>query len=617
MQSSRTFWFALLSALLLALLCCSIAWAQGPAELNAAAQPATAPLPDPAPQSSTASGDDRWHFTVLPYLWFPGVHGTVGALGHDASIHVSASDVLSNFNFGLMGAVVARKNRFVMPIDLMWVRLSDNKGIPENDLDQSSIKVTLRQVIFTPKAGYRIVDTEHWKVDALAGLRYWHLGQSITLQPSGVGFSPSANWVDGVAGGNVELDVSPKFSITAAGDAGGGGANLDYQVVGYMGFKVKPNIALLLGWRYLDVNYLGSSSFLYDAAQTGPVLGMSWELGGKPPVPPTASCSVSPTQIWAGDPVTATISTQDFNPKHTITYQWTSSGAKISGTGTTANVDTAGLAPGNYSVTGTATDAKEKKNNVASCNASFTVRQPHPPQASCSASPDTVKAGDGSTLTVNASSPDNFPLSYSWTASAGHVSGTGASVTLDTTGAPQGSPITATATVTDSRGLSTTCNATVNVLAPPVVVNEVSEVGECQFGDLKRPGRVDNTCKAVLDDVALRIQREPNGKFVIVGYADEQESVTATQVGAQRAVNVKYYLTEGEGKSGIDASRLEPRTGVTKSKSVKIYFVPSGATFTEESTVVDETQVKGQSRNAPAPKKKARKAAATQTAPAQ
>ena len=618
MQSSRTFRSALLSALLLALLCCSVAWAQGPAELNAAAQPAaTAPLPEPPPQSSGTSGDDRWHFTVLPYLWFPGVHGTVGALGHEASIHASASDVLSNFNFGLMGAVVARKNRFVMPIDLMWVRLSDNKGIPENDLDQSSIKVTLRQVILTPKAGYRIVDTEHWKVDALAGFRYWHLGQSITLQPSGVGFSPSANWVDGVAGGNIELDVSPKFSITAAGDAGGGGANLDYQVVGYMGFKVKPNIALLLGWRYLDVNYLGSSSFLYDAAQTGPVLGMSWELGGKPPVPPTASCSVSPTQIWAGDPVTATISTQNFNPKHTITYQWTSSGAKISGTGTTANVDTAGLAPGNYSVTGTATDPKEKKNNVASCNATFTVRQPHPPQASCSASPDTVKAGDGSTLTVNASSPDNFPLSYSWTASAGHVNGTGTSVTLDTTGAPQGSPITATATVTDSRGLSTTCNATVNVLAPPVVVNEVSEVGECQFGDLKRPGRVDNTCKAVLDDVALRIQREPNGKFVIVGYADEQESVTATQVGAQRAVNVKYYLTEGEGKSGIDASRLEPRTGVTKSKSVKIYFVPSGATFTEESTVVDETQVKGQSRNAPAPKKKARKAAATQTAPAQ
>src|SRR5882672_5635976 len=42
----------------------------------------------PAPQSGTAQGgtahgapasDDQWHLSVSPYLWFPGVHGTVGA----------------------------------------------------------------------------------------------------------------------------------------------------------------------------------------------------------------------------------------------------------------------------------------------------------------------------------------------------------------------------------------------------------------------------------------------------------------------------------------------------------------------------------------------------------
>jgi hypothetical protein len=32
-------------------------------------------------------------------------------------------------------------------------------------------------------------------------------------------------------------------------------------------------------------------------------------------------------------------------------------------------------------------------------------------------------------------------------------------------------------------------------------------------------------------------------------------------------------------------------------------MVPAGARFTEESTVVDETQVKGEPRNAPASKK--------------
>jgi hypothetical protein len=29
-----------------------------------------------------------WHFGISPYLWFAGVQGTVGALGHEASVHV-------------------------------------------------------------------------------------------------------------------------------------------------------------------------------------------------------------------------------------------------------------------------------------------------------------------------------------------------------------------------------------------------------------------------------------------------------------------------------------------------------------------------------------------------
>ena len=215
-----------------------------------------------------------------------------------------------------------------------------------------------------------------------------------------------------------------------------------------------------------------------------------------------------------------------------------------------------------------------------------------------------MKAAEASTLTVNASSPDNFPLTYAWSASAGHVNGTGTSVSLDTTGAPEGAAITATATVTDSRGLSTSCSATVNVLSPPVTVSEVQEIGDCQFKDARRPARVDNTCKAILDDVALRVQHEPNGKFVIVGYTDEQETVTETQLGAQRSVNMKYYLVNGEGGQQIDATRIDVRTsGTVKEKGAKIYFVPSGTTFTQESVAVDETQVKGQGRNAPAPKK--------------
>jgi hypothetical protein len=610
-----------MAVIVLSVLCSLRAFADAPADLTASSDPTSAAsdgLPD-APSSHSAAADDSWRFLISIYGWFPGMHGTVGVLGHDAGVHMPFSDLFHYLKGVIPIAFEADKGRFVMPLDFFWVKLGDNKGIPFNELGQTSVDAHITESIFTPKVGYRIIDGEHMKVDALVGLRYWHLSQSLTLVPSQVSRSQSANWVDGLGGGRFIFPLGEKAAVTIAGDAGGGGASSDYQVVGLFTYKFTQKLGLGLGWRYLDVNYFnGNKGFLFDAAMTGALAGLYVDLGGKPPVPPAASCSASPAQVMAGESVKTSISTQNFKPKHPLTYKWSVPGAKVSGSGDTATVDTAGLAPGSYTVTGTAIDEKEKKNNSASCNATFAVMQPpqHPPTASCSASPSTVKAGDPATVSVNANSPDGAALSYAYSTTGGTISGSGSSATLDTASAQPGSTVTATATVTDSRGLSTSCNASINVLSAPITVQEEQEVGECKFKNPKKPWRVDNECKAVLDDVALRIQREPNGKFVVVGYSEDEESVKVTQLGAQRAVNVKYYLVEGEGKTGVDPGRLEPRTGVVKAQSVKIYYVPSGATFQEESVTVDETQVKGQSRNAPAPKKKA-KPANTQQAPPQ
>jgi len=398
------------------------------------------------------------------------------------------------------------------------------------------------------------------------------------LNFTGVSGAPSNNAFAAAAGIGFDFKVNQRFTIRPF--------QMDYL---YTNFTDNLKLAANQNsWRYLG--------------------GVVLTFGGKPPIPPSATCSVSPTEIWSGDPVTATISVLNFNPKHPVTNSWTSSGGTVSGspTASTANVDTKGLAPGNYTVTGTATDKKEKKNNTASCSASFTVRQPRPPTATCSASPQTIKPGDSFTVNVSAESPDNSPLTYSYTSSSGSISGTGNSASETTSTANANSTITATANIVDARGLSTTCSATVTVQPMPVVAAppEVISAGECKFNQSNKPGRVDNECKAVLDEVALQLQRQPNGKVVVVGYTDETETVKMTQLAGQRAVNVKYYLTSGEGGAGIDASRIEARSGTVKEKGAKIYIVPEGATFTEETTPVDETQVKGQPRNAPAKKSK-------------
>ena len=224
--------------------------------VEASADGQTQSTTNPGASQSSPADDNGWHLTVSPYLWFPGISGTAGARGHDVSIHASATDILSNFQIGLAGAGELRKNRLVIPLDFMWIKLSVGKSTPF-DPGVSYANLHLTELMLTPGIGYRIIDSEKFKVDARLGARYWHLGQNLTFCPSGVlsGFSPSANWVDAVAGAKIQAALSPKVLVTIVGDTGGGGANVDYQAVGLLGLKVSEKVILQAGWRYMDVNY--------------------------------------------------------------------------------------------------------------------------------------------------------------------------------------------------------------------------------------------------------------------------------------------------------------------------------------------------------------------------
>jgi hypothetical protein len=234
-----------------------------------------------SPQPNETNTDDGWHVGITPYLWFAGVNGTSGVLGHDAAVHAGFGDIFNYLNIGAMGVVETRYNRVIMPLDFMWMKLSDNKSLPLNELGAESIKAKMTETMVTPKIGYRVVDGKKVKVDALFGIRYWHLGTTLTLQPQiGNGFSESANWVDAVAGGRIEFALGRKASATVFGDAGGGSARSDYQVGGGLGYKVSRRWVLLVGYRYLSVNYRsnGNALFIYDVDMPGLAIGATFNV---------------------------------------------------------------------------------------------------------------------------------------------------------------------------------------------------------------------------------------------------------------------------------------------------------------------------------------------------
>ena len=321
--------------------------------------------------------------------------------------------------------------------------------------------------------------------------------------------------------------------------------------------------------------------------------GLVFSWGGAVPLTPTAACTVQPTEVMAGEPITATVAVTNFNPKHTVTYAWTGNGGQVTGKDTTAQIDTNGVAPGSYTVTAHVTDAKEKKFNEASCTANFTVKPlppKNPPSISISANPTSLQGGGTVSLSANCTSPDGVPVTVgAWTASSGSVSGNGNSATLNTGGASPGT-ITVGATCTDSRGLATPGSTQVTIENPPPPPPKASKLSQCDFPNKMKPWRVDNTCKAILDDVAKNLQQNPDGKLVIVGNADPGEK--RKNLAAERAVNSKFYLTEGEAQQHIDPSRIEVRTGSGGTMTAEYWIVPPGATFDSTGTqLVDESNL--------------------------
>ena len=235
------------------------------------------------PQAGAASAADAWHITVAPYLWFPGMHGTAtGPNGRGLSFRASPGDLLSNFRFGLMGGVEVSHKRLVITGDLLWVRLEDDKAVPFPGLLATSATMKATEFFLTPKLGLRVVNEEKIKVDALAGIRYWHLGENLTFNPStlGLNFDGSQNFVDPLVGGRIGVFLSPKVVLNVLGDVGGWdtGSHLEYQWASTLGYRVKARWALHAGYRYLYIDKKANRGVAFNSTMSGVMFGVTMDL---------------------------------------------------------------------------------------------------------------------------------------------------------------------------------------------------------------------------------------------------------------------------------------------------------------------------------------------------
>jgi outer membrane protein OmpA-like peptidoglycan-associated protein len=370
---------------------------------------------------------------------------------------------------------------------------------------------------------------------------------------------------------NVFVHALLSYNHLGVSGLNNGSSGIGAILGGGMDIPITKNIA----WRLFQADYVWARHNYADyAAAEFPNLrrpslegarlrtGIVFSWGGGEVVPPAASCSVQPTEVLVGEPITATATASNFNPKHTVTYSWSGNGGQVTGKDNGATIDTNGAAPGNYTVTAKVTDPKANKNNEATCTANYTIKPlppKNPPTMSLSANPTDLVPGGTVNLSANCSSPDGVPVSVAnWTTTTGTVSGNGTSAALDTTGLPPG-PVTVTATCTDSRGLTTQATTQINIQAPPPPkVDKALEarlslhsvyfqtamppIKDPSAGLLPSQQRILTT---MATDFKKYLEAKPDAHLVLQGHADIRGAAAYNQALSERRVaRVKSYLVE-------------------------------------------------------------------------
>jgi len=243
----------------------------------------------PVLAQTTAAQLGGWQFEVTPYFWGAGMRGDVqlGSLPK-ISTDVSFSDILDVLDFGIMGAFEARKGRWGMLFDAIYMKLETDATAsrtgagPVGATATADANLEMKQTLLAAAASYRAVEGRS-PVDVFGGLRYFKIEASADInasffaQTGTVSRSGDVDWVDPYIGARILYPVSDRWTLVGYGDIGGFGVGSDFtwQALAGVNYHFSKSLSGKLGYRYLSVDY-DKDGFLYDMASYGLYLGVGF-----------------------------------------------------------------------------------------------------------------------------------------------------------------------------------------------------------------------------------------------------------------------------------------------------------------------------------------------------
>jgi len=203
-------------------------------------------LPTVLPVTAATTSDvEEWEYGAMIYLWGAGLDAKTQTGG---DIDISFSDIVNGLDMAFMGTFEARKGKWSLLADGVYLDISQDGGGSETipvlegavEINRSvDADIKMKASIATFGAGYNVVDTKRGKLDIVGGTRhFWvDVDQKLDLSRNGeiletsrqskVSDSQSA-W-DGIAGVRGQFILQDNWYIPYYADIGTGDSQSTWQ----------------------------------------------------------------------------------------------------------------------------------------------------------------------------------------------------------------------------------------------------------------------------------------------------------------------------------------------------------------------------------------------------
>ncbi len=236
--------------------------------------------------AQSESGDDEWNHSLAVYLWGASISGTTAS---GTGLEVDFKDIADNLEFGAMAAYQARKGKWSILTDVIYLDVSANNQLdllPPIGGDIIDVTTTasldLTAWVIHLGGGYNLYnDGEGTTTDFVFGARYLDLESDLMLNfnitPPDLDYtlpplSASEDFWDAIIGFRGAISLGDRWFMPWGANIGAGDSDLSWQAMAGVAFKASSWADIVLTYRYLKWEF--DDAMVEDLSLSGPLLGV-------------------------------------------------------------------------------------------------------------------------------------------------------------------------------------------------------------------------------------------------------------------------------------------------------------------------------------------------------